>query len=139
MVSCETASWKLQPANGSPDSSEEGLVWQRLSVLPNGEVRTTTQIPVNHSIYDVCPPCTYQSLLLLACAGALPNSNTNSDFETDSLNTRAHAYIYELSFDDDQGLYEPSLEPLGHWPVDGSIESVVLHREMDGKSCMAWL
>ncbi|KAF7964959.1 hypothetical protein HWV62_1324 [Athelia sp. TMB] len=66
IVSCETASWKLQPANGSQESSEEGLVWQRLSVLPNGE-----------------------------------------------------------------GLYEASLEPLGHWPVDGSMESIVLHREMD--------
>lgn len=134
MVTCQTASWMLQAANGNVESVDDGWGWQRLTVLPNGEVRATTQIWLN-CIYDVFQYI-YQPLLLLACAGRLLNTNTTLDSETDPSDERAHAYIYELFFNDEQGSYDARLEPLGHWSIDGSVESVALHREADGKSCL---
>ncbi|KZP13950.1 WD40 repeat-like protein [Athelia psychrophila] len=104
----DIASWMLQPASGSLESSEEGWVWQRLCVLQNGE-----------------------SILLLACAGPVSNTSANSDSETDPLDVGAHVYLYDLSPDDEQSSSEAKLEPLGHWSVDGSADSVGLHREAD--------
>lgn len=63
-----------------------------------------------------------------------------SETENDSKHYRAHVYLYELFPGDEQGSSETKLEPLGHWSVDGSVESVGLHREADGESTLSpWI
>jgi len=72
--------------------------------------------------------------MLLACANIdVAALSALSDLEGNDVQHRSRVVMFELFPGDSQGYHESRLDTLGQWYVDGSVELIGLHREVDSK------